>query len=300
MLDTIFIVESDESDIRLDVFLTDKMDGFTRSAIAKLIDVKAVLVNGKGVKASYKAKTGDSVSVDLPDNVIPEALPEDILLDVVFEDNDIIVVNKPQGMVVHPAAGHYSGTLVNALLHKCGDSLSGINGVLRPGIVHRLDRDTSGLMVVAKNDVSHQVLAAQLAQRSMKRTYIAIAVGNVKDDSGTINKPITRDPKNRKKMSVQQSGREAITHYTVLQRFKGYSLIEARLETGRTHQIRVHFASINRPLLGDIVYGAEKQPYGLCGQVLHAAAIGFFHPNGEYMTFEALPPKWFQKILSFI
>jgi len=292
-----FIVESGQANVRLDVFLTDKLEGLTRSAVSRLVDEAAVLVNGKVVKAGYKTKVDDSISVELPECEQPEALPEDIPLDVVFEDSDVIVINKSQGMVVHPAAGHYSGTLVNALLYRCAGSLSGINGVLRPGIVHRIDKDTSGLIAVAKNDVAHQALAAQLSERTMKRTYIAVAVGNFKDDEGTINKPIARDPKDRKKMSIQPNGREAVTHYTVLERFNGYTLIEARLETGRTHQIRVHMASINRPLLGDVVYGSEKQPYGLCGQMLHAKAIGFVHPNGEHMAFEAQLPRRFSEVL---
>jgi len=297
MRNDIFIVESNEVNVRIDVFLTKKLEGITRSAVSKLIEERLVLVNGAEVKAGYKTKQNDSVSVNLPECEQPQALPENISLDVVFEDNDVIVVNKPQGMVVHPAAGHYSGTLVNALLYKCKSSLSGINGVLRPGIVHRIDKDTSGLIAVAKNDMAHQALAAQLAERTMKRTYVAIAVGGFKGDSGTINKPIARDPKDRKKMSVQTNGREAVTHYTVLERLNGYTLLEACLETGRTHQIRVHLASMHRPLLGDAVYGHEKQPYGLCGQMLHAAALGFVHPNGEYMAFEASPPKRFGDIL---
>jgi len=297
MLNDTFIVESDQVGVRLDVFLTNRLEGVTRSAVLRLIENAAVLVNGEAVKAGYKTRVGDSIFINLPECGEPEALPEDIPLDVVFEDSDIIVVNKPQGMVVHPAAGHYSGTLVNALLHRCAGSLSGINGVLRPGIVHRIDKDTSGLIVVAKNDAAHQALAAQLAERTMKRTYVAVAVGNFKVDDGTINKPIARDPKDRKKMGIHPNGREAVTHYTVLERFNGYTLIEARLETGRTHQIRVHMASINRPLLGDVVYGAEKQPYGLCGQILHATAIGFIHPNGKYMVFEAPPPQRFGEVL---
>jgi len=292
----VFVVEDDEADIRLDVFLTDRLEGFTRSAVANLLKDN-ITVNGKIVKAGYKTRVADVVNVTVPDLVMPEAKPENIMLDVVYEDSDIIVVNKPQGMVVHPAVGNYSGTLVNALLHHCKGSLSGINGVLRPGIVHRIDKDTSGLIVAAKNDAAHKALATQLAERTMGRTYIAITTGNVKDDEGTINKPIGRDPKNRLKMAITENGREAVTHYKVLERFDKYTLVEAKLQTGRTHQIRVHFASIHRPILGDKVYGADKQPFGLDGQMLHAVELSLFHPNGGKMEFESPMPNKFRDVL---
>jgi 23S rRNA pseudouridine1911/1915/1917 synthase len=303
MFEDIFIVENDEENTRLDVFVTEKLEKHTRSAVSRLIADRSVTVNGKAEKAGYRIKTGDSVFVVIPEyTFLTDIAAEDIPLDIIYEDNDLIVVNKPRGMVVHPAAGHCTGTLVNALLYRCGASLSGINGVARPGIVHRLDKDTSGLLAAAKNDSAHQTLASQLAYRTMRREYLAVAVGGFKDaadgETYIINKPIARDPKDRKRMSVQPNGREAVTHYQVLERLRGYTLINARLYTGRTHQIRVHLASINRPILGDTVYGAEKQPFGLTGQLLHAASLAFRHPNGEEMAFTAPPPRIFGDILT--
>lgn len=264
---------------RLDAFLAGQIEELSRSAAACLIEEGRILVNGKTPAKSLKLAGGETVSVDLPE---PEALdvkPQDIPLDVVYEDRDVIVVNKPKGLVVHPAPGHPDGTLVNALLHHCGDSLSGIGGVLRPGIVHRIDRDTSGLMIAAKNDFSHQKLAAQLADHSLARTYEAICIGNLREDSGTVDAPIGRCPNDRKKQAVVSDGRNAVTHWEALARYPGCTHVRCRLETGRTHQIRVHMAYIGHPILGDTVYGLKKPAPGLTGQCLHAVGLQFVHPR---------------------
>lgn len=284
---------------RIDKCLSMLIDSLSRSFIQKLIKEEGVFVNGKAVKANYKVKAEEEVVFELPDSVEPDIEPENIPLSILFEDEDVIVVNKPKGMVVHPAAGHYSGTLVNALLYHCKDSLSGINGVLRPGIVHRIDKDTTGSLLVCKNDASHECIARQLANHSIHRVYHAIVIGELKEDEGTIDKPIGRHPTERKKMAVNElHGKRAVTHYRVLKRFRGYTYIECRLETGRTHQIRVHMASIGHPLLGDEVYSRAKNNFHLQGQTLHAKILGFVHPvTGEYIETDAPLPEYFEQLL---
>lgn len=285
---------------RADVLLSRSIENLTRSAAARLLEEGAVLLDGRPVKKNYKTAEGDVFQVALPEPEPVEAIPQDIPLDVVYEDDDVIVVNKPVGMVVHPAAGHPDGTLVNALLYHCGKSLSGINGSLRPGIVHRIDRDTSGLIIAAKNDLAHQSLADQLQDHSLYREYEAVCVGNLREDSGTVSAPIGRHPVDRKKMAVdRQNGREAVTHWMVLGRYPGYTYIQCRLETGRTHQIRVHMASTGHPLLGDVVYGSKKPYPGLAGQCLHARRLSFIHPrSGERVTAECPLPDWFTQVLT--
>ena len=285
---------------RADQFLAAALPQLTRSAAQKLLEEGAVTLNGRPVKKNYKTAPEDELVVVLPDPAPVDILPQDIPLDVVYEDEDVIAVNKPVGLVVHPAAGHPDGTLVNALLYHCGNSLSGINGALRPGIVHRIDRDTSGLIIAAKNDTAHLALAAQLQDHSLYREYEAVCVGNLKQDQGTVNAPIARHPTDRKKMAVNfLQGREAVTHWTVLERFSGYTHIQCRLETGRTHQIRVHMAHIGHPLLGDVVYGSKKPWPGLAGQCLHARRLSFVHPRtGERLTLECPLPSWFQEVLT--
>ena len=285
---------------RADQFLAAALPQLTRSAAQKLLEEGAVTLNGRPVKKNYKTAPEDELVVVLPDPAPVDILPQDIPLDVVYEDEDVIAVNKPVGLVVHPAAGHPDGTLVNALLYHCGNSLSGINGALRPGIVHRIDRDTSGLIIAAKSDAAHLALAAQLQDHSLYREYEAVCVGNLKQDQGTVNAPIARHPTDRKKMAVNfLQGREAVTHWTVLERFSGYTHIQCRLETGRTHQIRVHMAHTGHPLLGDMVYGSKKPWPGLAGQCLHARRLSFVHPRtGERLTLECPLPSWFQEVLT--
>lgn len=284
---------------RIDRFLSDEMPDVSRSHIQKLIKEHLVTVNGNQVKSNYKVNTGDAVSVSLPDPEVPDIVPEDIPLDILYEDDDILIVNKPKGMVVHPAPGHYSQTLVNAVMFHCKDNLSGINGVSRPGIVHRIDMDTTGSLIICKNDLAHQSLAKQLKDHSITRKYHAIVHGNLKEDTGTVNAPIGRHPVSRKKMSTHApNGRPAVTHYKVLERFGAYTYIECQLETGRTHQIRVHMASIGHPILGDAVYGPVKCPFKLEGQTLHAKILGIKHPRtGEYMEFDAPLPAYFEELL---
>ena len=288
---------------RLDIFV-QTLGGITRNRAQKLITAGDVTVNGATAnKVNYRLRASDTVELNLPEPTEPDINPENIPIDVVFEDNDLIVVNKPKGMVVHPAAGHFSGTLVNALLHHCGSSLSGINGVLRPGIVHRIDKDTSGLLIAAKNDNSHNALALQFSEKTIKREYYAIVHGRLKTHEGTISAPIARHKTNRKKMAVSSDGREAVTHYQVMEEFEKspnkFTLIKANLQTGRTHQIRVHMAHINHPVLGDIVYGSAKQPFGLESQVLHSRLLGFTHPaTGEYMELETPLPPYFEEVLN--
>lgn len=294
-----FQVET-ETNERIDKFLSIQMEELSRSYVQKLIKDGNVKVNGKLVKANYKLSYDEWIQVTIPELTSPDILPENIPLDILYEDEDILIINKPKGMVVHPAAGHHSGTLVNALMYYCGDSLSGINGILRPGIVHRIDMDTTGSLLVCKNDFAHQRLAEQLKVHSIKRVYHAIVHGNLKEDSGTINEPIGRHPTERKKMCVNhQNGRDAVTHYEVLERFGDYTYIACRLETGRTHQIRVHMASMHHPLLGDKVYGPQKCPFPeLQGQTLHAKILGIVHPRtGEYLEVDAPLPEYFEKIL---
>ncbi len=283
-----------ENGIRLDAFVSGVCD-VSRSLAADIIDQGLVTVNGKKAKKSAKLSIGDEVSVEMPDLLEPEAIPQDIPLDIVYEDSDLLVVNKPKGMVVHPAPGNPDGTLVNALLHHCKGSLSGINGVLRPGIVHRIDKDTSGLLIVAKNDKAHNHLAEQIKEHSFTREYRAIVYGNVKNESGTVDAPIGRDPKNRQRMAVVYvNSKPAVTHYEVLKRYEGFTFMKFRLETGRTHQIRVHMASLGHPLAGDPVYGPKKVITSLQGQCLHAGLIGFIHPtSGEYMEFSSEIPQYF-------
>lgn len=272
-----FLVCSEEENMRLDVFLSKCFQDKSRSYIQNVIEYKLVEVNGKAKKSNYKIKSGDNIEITIPDPVNLNIQSEDIPLDILYEDKDVIVVNKPQGMIVHPAPGVYEGTLVNALLNHCRD-LSGINGVTRPGIVHRIDKDTSGILVVAKNDNSHNKLAKQLKDHSMTREYIALVEGVVKLDEGTVDEPIARHPKDKIKMAVCVNGKRAITHYKVIKRFKNNTLIKCILETGRTHQIRVHMAYIGHPLVGDPVYGYKKQRFKLGGQLLHAEKLGFIHP----------------------
>ena len=294
-----FSVDGSENGIRIDRYLSEKNAELSRSYLQKLLKEQGITVNGREVKANYKVQAGDEIRSSLPDLSAPDILPEDIPLDILYEDEDVMVVNKPKGMVVHPSAGHTSGTLVNAILFHCQGNLSGINGVMRPGIVHRIDKDTTGALLICKNDVAHRDLAEQLKEHSIKRRYRAIVSGNLKDDEGTVEGPIGRHPVDRKTMAINdKNGKEAITHYKVLERFGNATYIECRLETGRTHQIRVHMTSIGHPLLGDEVYGSGKNPYHLQGQALHAMVLGFVHPRtGEYLEFTAPLPEYFTNLL---
>ncbi len=294
------ILAGEEAGIRIDRYLSDRCDDLSRSYLQKLLKDGGVLVNGKAVKSNYKVSAGDSITLDVPDAVEPEIEAEEMDLDIVYEDSDIILINKPKGMVVHPAAGHYSGTLVNGLMHHCKADLSGINGVMRPGIVHRIDMDTTGILIVCKNDKAHNAIAEQLKVHSITRKYYALVHGVLKDETGIINAPIGRHPVDRKKMSInEKNGKEAVTHYRVLRRFRRFTYVECQLETGRTHQIRVHMSSIGHPLLGDQVYGPAKCPFsGLQGQSLHAGVLGIVHPTtGEYMEFSAPLPEYFENLL---
>lgn len=297
-----FLIQEELADERIDKCLSVLMDTLSRSYIQKLIKEEHVLVNNQVVKSNYRVKNEDEVCFYLPKSIEPEILPQDIPLDILFEDEDVIIVNKPKGMVVHPAAGHYKDTLVNGLLYHCKDSLSGINGVMRPGIVHRIDMNTTGSLIVCKNDHSHNHIAAQLKEHSITRKYHAIVYGVLKDDLGTIDKPIGRSDTNRKKMAVNaKNGRNAVTHYKVLKRFDKYTYIECQLETGRTHQIRVHMASIGHPILGDDVYSNRSCPFKLEGQTLHAKTLGFIHPKAnEYMEFDAPLPNYFIHLLDVL
>lgn len=290
---------ADREGERLDAFLARSVPDLTRSAAQRLLERGAVTLRGRAAKKNDKTRLGDTLTVCLPEPQPVDLVPQDIPLDVIYEDDDVIVVNKPVGLVVHPAPGHPDGTLVNALLYHCGTSLSGINGELRPGIVHRIDRDTSGLIVAAKNDRAHLALAAQLQDHSLARVYEAVAVGGFREDCGTVDAPIGRHPVDRKKMAVdRKNGREAVTHWSVLARYPGYTHVECRLETGRTHQIRVHLASIGHPLLGDTVYGSKKPWPGLVGQCLHARRLRFVHPStGEPLELECPLPDWFRDVL---
>ncbi len=297
-----FEITAEYEELRIDKCLSLLIDTWSRSYIQKIIKDGAVFVNDQPVKASYKVQIEDMVSFQLPDTSLPDIAPEQISLDILYEDKDVIVINKPKGMVVHPAPGHYSGTLVNALMFHCGKELSGINGVMRPGIVHRIDRDTTGSIIVCKNDISHTSIAEQLKSHSITRKYHAICHGVLKDEEGTINAPIGRHPVERKKMAInQRNGKEAITHYKVLQRFGQYTYVECQLETGRTHQIRVHMASIGHPLLGDEVYSNRTSKFHLQGQTLHAKILGFLHPlTGEYIETDAPLPDYFKHLLEVL
>jgi len=290
------VYDGDESR-RLDVFIAESTD-ITRSRAIKLIDDLCVLVNGKNVPKNTKLKYGDRLEITTPDATEYEAKPEDIPLDIIYEDDDLLVVNKPKGMVVHPAVGNFEGTLVNAIMFHCGNSLSGINGVMRPGIVHRIDKNTSGLLMVAKNDRAHLCLAEQIKDHSFTREYEAIVYGNIKEDTGTINAPIGRHPVKRKQMAVtDKNSKEAITDFTVLKRFGSFTHIRLKLNTGRTHQIRVHMSYIGHPVAGDEVYGPKNVITELNGQCLHAKKLGFVHPNGKYMEFESELPDYFNWFL---
>lgn len=298
-----FEIEPDDDGIRLDKYLSGEMQDLSRSYIQKLIKDDEVYVNGRAVKANYKLSAGDRINVKVPDPEILDIEAEDIPLDILYEDDDLIFINKPKGMVVHPAPGHYSGTLVNALMFHCRDNLSGINGILRPGIVHRIDMDTTGVIVACKNDYAHQKVAEQLLVHSINREYEAICVNNFKESGfcGTVDAPINRSKTDRKRMTIDPQGRRAVTHYTVLDNYKGYSHILCTLETGRTHQIRVHMASIGHPLLGDCVYGPDKCQYKLQGQTLHARKLGLIHPRtGQYIEVTADRPEYFEHLLNVL
>lgn len=286
--------------LRIDKFLAEEFPEMSRSYIQKLIKDEQVTVNGKIVKANYKVSEADEVVLNQPELKEPDILAENIPLDILYEDSDLLIVNKPKGMVVHPSAGHYTGTLVNALMHHCKDDLSGINGVMRPGIVHRIDMDTTGSILVCKNDFTHNDIAEQLKVHSIRRVYHAIVHGVIKEDEGTVDAPIGRHPIDRKKMSINhKNGKEAVTHYKVIKRFRDYTYIQCQLETGRTHQIRVHMASLKHPLVGDSVYGPTKCPFKLQGQTLHAKIIGIVHPRTqEYLEADAPLPEYFVSLLN--
>jgi len=295
----ILIITEENEGIRIDKFLSEVNDEFSRTYIQKLVKENNILVNGKPAKVSYKLNIGDNILLNIPETITPDILPQDIPLDIIYEDKDIIVINKPKGMVVHPAPGHYTGTLVNALMFHCKDELSGINGVQRPGIVHRIDMNTTGVLIVCKNDFSHNFVAEQLKKHTITRKYEAIVFGALKEDSGVINSPIGRNPKERKKMAINiKTGREAITNYKIINKFNSYTHVECQLETGRTHQIRVHMASINHAILGDDVYGPPRQPFKLVGQALHAKTLGLIHPTTkEYVEFTSPLPEYFEELL---
>lgn len=294
-----FYVTDEVTGCRLDKAITLLCPDLSRNSAQQLIESGNILVNGVVSNKKYSVVSGDVVSVDFPEPTNLSVEAEDIPLDIVYEDEHLLVVNKPKGMVVHPAAGNYTGTLVNALLYHCGDSLSGINGVIRPGIVHRIDKDTSGLLVVAKNDVAHKGLAEQIKEHSFTRVYNTVVVGNIKDDTGTIDAPIGRHPKDRKRQAVtDKNSKNAVTHFEVLERFNGFTFLKVKLETGRTHQIRVHMAYRGTPVAGDVVYGNPKKTYGLQGQCLNASTIGFIHPvTGEYLEFTTDLPDYFKDFL---
>ncbi len=295
----VFEVDSSYEEERLDKYLSLIFPEQSRSFFQKLIKDGQIRVNEKTEKANYRLKTQDLIEVSIPDAVETPILPENIPLDILYEDDDLLIVNKPKGMVVHPSAGHYTGTLVNAIMYHCKDSLSGINGEIRPGIVHRIDMDTTGSLIVCKNDESHVFVAEQIKEHSVVRKYRGIVCGHVKEEEGTIHAPIGRHPIERKKMAInEKNGKDAITHYRVLEHFANYTYMEFQLETGRTHQIRVHMASIGHPLLGDTLYSSGKSPYKLQGQTLHAMTIGFIHPRTkEYLEVSAPLPEYFEKIL---
>ncbi|MCR4923573.1 MAG: RluA family pseudouridine synthase [Lachnospiraceae bacterium] len=301
MKEYFFKADSDELPLRIDKCISENYEELSRSYIQKLIKDGLVFVNEKACKSSTLVKTGDRVAFSVPDDLIPDIVPENIELDILYEDNDVIVVNKPKGMVVHPAPGHYSNTLVNALMYHCKD-LSGINGVLRPGIVHRIDKDTTGAVIACKNDKAHESIAAQLKEHSIDREYAAIVAGNIKEDKGRISCPIGRDKRDRKKMAVDyERGKEAVTNFEVLERFGRYTYVKCVLETGRTHQIRVHMSSIGHPLLGDELYAKCSWPFRLQGQTLHAKTLGFTHPSSkERIMIDTKLPDYFLKLLDIL
>ncbi|MBM6820550.1 MAG: RluA family pseudouridine synthase [Clostridium sp.] len=293
-----FNINSEEEGQRIDKYLSTMIEGKSRSFVQGLIDEKKVKANNKVIKSNYKLKKGDFIEVEVPEPVELNVSAEEMNLDIVYEDEDVLVVNKEKGIVVHPAPGNYTGTLVNGILHHCSD-LSGINGVIRPGIVHRIDKDTSGILVIAKNDEAHNDLAAQFKEHSIKREYYALVEGKFSKVEGTVDKPISRDKKERIKMAINSDGKRAVTHYEVLEQYdKGVSLVKCTLETGRTHQIRVHMASIGHPLVGDLVYGYKRQKFNIEGQALHAKTLGFIHPRTkEYMEFTSELPNYFKELL---
>lgn len=300
-MDNIFIVDESTDHIRIDKYLNELLPDQSRSYIQKLLKDGHILVNNSIIKPNYKVKADDRIQIDIPEPIEANIEAENIPLDIIYEDNDVLIVNKPKEMVVHPAPGNYSGTLVNALMYHCKDSLSNINGVLRPGIVHRIDKNTTGCLIVCKNDQSHNFVADQLSEHSINRIYVGIVCGVLKDDEGTIDAPIGRNKRDRKLMSVNEDGKRAITHYKVLKRFRDYTLVQFKLETGRTHQIRVHMAHINHPLLGDDQYGRQKCKFNLTGQCLHAKTIGFIHPSTkEYVEFEVDEPEYFKHLLDIL
>lgn len=297
-----YIIDINDAGKRIDKFVSDMNPDISRTYIQQLIQSRNITVNKRGVKSNYKIAINDNILVNIPKPVEPEIVAENIPLDILYEDEDIIIINKPKQMVVHPAKGHYTGTLVNAIMYHCKDNLSGINGVTRPGIVHRIDTDTTGALVVCKNDFAHNHIAAQLKEHSITRKYYAICHNVIKHDYGTVNATIGRHPNNRLKMEANvKTGKDAITHYRVLERFKNFTFIECTLETGRTHQIRVHMSSIGFPLLGDSVYGPSHCPYKLTGQTLHAMILGFIHPRtNEYIEFKAQLPDYFEHLLKIL
>ena len=300
-MDNIFIVDESTDHIRIDKYLNELLPDQSRSYIQKLLKDGHILVNNSIIKPNYKVKADDRIQIDIPEPIEANIEAENIPLDIIYEDNDVLIVNKPKEMVVHPAPGNYSGTLVNALMYHCKDSLSNINGVLRPGIVHRIDKNTTGCLIVCKNDQSHNFVADQLSEHSINRIYVGIVYGVLKDDEGTIDVPIGRNKRDRKLMSVNEDGKRAITHYKVLKRFRDYTLVQFKLETGRTHQIRVHMAYINHPLLGDDQYGRQKCKFNLTGQCLHAKTIGLIHPSTkEYIDFEVDEPEYYKHLLEIL
>ena len=296
----VFTVPEELEDERFDAVVASLSEGQSRSYLKTLIKDGSVLLNGKTAKPSTKVHENDVIELVLPEKIVPDILPENIPLDILYEDDDVLVVNKPKGMVVHPAPGHYSGTLVNAVMYHCGESLSGINGVMRPGIVHRIDRDTTGSVIICKNDAAHNSIAQQLQEHTIVRRYFAILYDNIAEDEFTVDKPLGRDPAERKRMAVRSDGKRAVTHCKVLRRYGWYTYVECRLETGRTHQIRVHMAYVHHPLLGDEVYaGRRKSPFATQGQCLHAGILGFVHPRtGEYIETKAPLPQYFEEILN--
>ena len=291
-------IVADLENVRLDAYISSKVTNLSRTNVQRLIEEGNILVNGQKKKISYKVQIGDNIEINIPEAKETSIKAENIPVEVVYEDNDIIVVNKPKGMVVHPANGNPDGTLVNAIMAMCKGSLSGIGGEIRPGIVHRLDKDTSGLLIVAKNDLAHINMSNQIKDRQVKKIYIALVKGNINEDEATINMPIGRSTKDRKKMAVRKNGKEAVTHFKVIKRFKDYTLLKVKIDTGRTHQIRVHMAEIGHPVVGDIVYSKGKNEFGVEGQMLHAQSLDFKHPiTGKEMHLEAKLPEYFEKVL---